>query len=218
MDDYLISIENGIKDWRVAFGIGEFAAEADAEVLDAVLQAGREFERLGATVENVDVSFLHAAALANGLMTPADGAAYHQQRLADHPDWFGPDVRKRLEAGRGLSSTEYSVARRTQSEIKHHLAKFFERYDLLLLPSTPISAPLIEGNDAIEQARRLTRFTAPFNLAGLPALSVPCGYTKNALPIGLQIVSGAWKEAAVLRAGRAYERETDWGARRPPGI
>ncbi len=217
-DDYLIGIENGIKDWRVAFGIGEFATDADAEVLAAVHQAALEFERLGARLENVDVSFLHAAALANSLMTPADGAAYHQQRLADHPDWFGPDVRQRLEAGQSLTSTEYIMARRTQSEIRHRLARFFEIYDLLLLPSTPISAPLIEGTDAVEQARCLTRFTAPFNLAGLPALSTPCGYTKSGLPIGLQIVSGAWREAEVLRAGRAYEHETDWGARRPPDI
>jgi aspartyl-tRNA(Asn)/glutamyl-tRNA(Gln) amidotransferase subunit A len=84
-----------------------------------------------------------------------------------------------------------------------------------LLPSTPIAAPLIEGNDAVEQARRLTRFTAPFNLAGLPALSIPCGYTKSGLPIGLQIVSRAWNEAGVLEAARAYERETDWNAPRP---
>jgi aspartyl-tRNA(Asn)/glutamyl-tRNA(Gln) amidotransferase subunit A len=218
VDDYLSGIENGIKGWRVAFGIGEFAADADAEVREAVHQAARDFERLGARLENVDVSFLHAAAQANGLMTPADGAAYHQQRLADHPDWFGPDVRRRLEAGQSLTSTEYIMARRTQSEIRRRLARFFESYDLLLLPSTPISAPLIEGTDAVEQARCLTRFTAPFNLAGLPALSVPCGYTKSGLPIGLQIVSGAWREAEVLRAGRAYERETDWGTRRPPVI
>jgi aspartyl-tRNA(Asn)/glutamyl-tRNA(Gln) amidotransferase subunit A len=138
--------------------------------------------------------------------------------LAEHPDWFGEDVRQRLEMGRSLTSTEYVNARRTQSEMKHRLGRFFEQVDLLLLPSTPISAPLIEGNDAIEQARRLTRFTAPFNLTGLPALSVPCGYTKSGLPIGLQIVSRSWNEAAVLQAGRAYERETGWGTHYPPII
>jgi aspartyl-tRNA(Asn)/glutamyl-tRNA(Gln) amidotransferase subunit A len=83
------------------------------------------------------------------------------------------------------------------------------------MPTTPISAPFIEGNDAVEQARRLTRFTAPFNLTGLPALSTSCGYTKGGLPIGLQIISRALNEAGVFKAGRAYERETDWGTRHP---
>jgi aspartyl-tRNA(Asn)/glutamyl-tRNA(Gln) amidotransferase subunit A len=216
VDNYLAAIENGIKGQRVALAIGNYLAEADPEVLNAVNQATHEFEKLGARVEKVDMSFLQTAALANSLMTPADGAAYHHQRLKEHPDWFGADVRQRLETGLNVTSTEYIMARRTQTEVKHRLGRFFEQYDLLLLPSTPIPAPFIEGNDAIEQARRLTRFTSPFNLTGLPALSIPCGFTKSGLPIGLQIVSRAWNEAAVLQAGRAYERETDWSTRLPP--
>jgi len=218
VEDFSSGIENGIKDQRVALAVGEYVENADPEVLDALHQAALVFEKSGAKVENVDMSFLYPAALANSLMTPADGAAYHHDRLAEHPDWFGEDVRQRLEMGRSLTSTEYVNARRTQSEMKHRLGRFFEQVDLLLLPSTPISAPLIEGNDAIEQARRLTRFTAPFNLTGLPALSVPCGYTKSGLPIGLQIVSRSWNEAAILQAGRAYERETGWGTHYPPII
>jgi aspartyl-tRNA(Asn)/glutamyl-tRNA(Gln) amidotransferase subunit A len=87
---------------------------------------------------------------------------------------------------------------------------FFESTDFLIVPTTPIAAPTIEGHDAVEQAGRLTRFTAPFNLAGLPALSVPCGFTKDGLPIGLQIVSRAWADAKALNAGYAYEQATEW--------
>ena len=78
-----------------------------------------------------------------------------------------------------------------------------------------IPALLIKGNDALEQARRLTRFTAPFNLTGLPALSIPCGFTLAGLPIGLQIVSEAWGEAKVLQAGHAFEQVTDWHKKKP---
>ncbi len=215
VENYLINIENGIKDMSVALAVGDYISEADPEILNTIEQAARVFEKAGARVENVDMSFLAAAASANSLMTPADGAAYHHQRLAEHPDWFGADVRQRLETGRNLTSTEYIMARRKQSEMRNRLDRFFEQYDLLLLPTTPISAPYIEGNDAVEQARRLTRFTAPFNLTGLPALSISCGYTKEGLPIGLQIISRALNEAGVLKAGRAYERETDWGTRHP---
>jgi Asp-tRNA(Asn)/Glu-tRNA(Gln) amidotransferase A subunit family amidase len=92
---------------------------------------------------------------------------------------------------------------------------FFTKYDVLLLPSTPVPAPLIEGTQAVGAAPQLTRFTAPFNLAGLPAISVPCGFTDSGLPVGLQIVSKHWGEAKVLQAGHAFEQATDWHNRRP---
>jgi aspartyl-tRNA(Asn)/glutamyl-tRNA(Gln) amidotransferase subunit A len=92
---------------------------------------------------------------------------------------------------------------------------FFESYDFLITPTTPIAAPTIEGHDAVEQAGRLTRFTAPFNLTGLPALSVPCGFTKEGLPIGLQIISRAWGDAKALNAGYALEQATEWHKKFP---
>ncbi len=215
VDDYLVNIEGSVYGWKIALGVGPYVDEADVEVLRAVEAATRLFERLGASVEKVDVTFLREAAVANSLITPADGAAYHKDRLAEHPDWFGPDVRQRLETGRAFTSTEYALARKTQSETKHRRGRLFRDYDILLLPSTAITAPPIEGNDAVEQARRLTRFTAPFNLAGLPAISISCGFSSGGLPIGLQMVAGAWREASVLRAARTFERETDWSLRRP---
>jgi aspartyl-tRNA(Asn)/glutamyl-tRNA(Gln) amidotransferase subunit A len=143
-------------------------------------------------------------------MTQSDGAAVHHDRLKEHPDWFGEDIRRRLQDGAKTTSTEYILARRTQTEIRKRCELFFESYDFLLTPTTPIVAPTIEGHDAVEQAGRLTRFTAPFNLTGLPALSLPCGFTKEGLPIGLQIVSRAWTDAKVLNAGYAFEQKTDW--------
>ena len=143
-------------------------------------------------------------------MTQSDGAAVHRDRLKEHPEMFGEDILRRLEDGANTSSTEYILARRTQAEVKKRLEQFFETYDFLITPTTPIAAPTIEGHDAVEQAGRLTRFTAPFNLAGLPALSLPCGFTKEGLPIGLQIVSRAWADAKVLNVGYAFEQATAW--------
>ena len=222
LGDYLNHLEDKIKGKKIALAAGEYVHKSNVEVITAVDDAAKVFTSLGAKVEQVEMDFLHEAALANGLMTQADGAAYHRERLAEHPDWFSADVRQRLETGRAFTSTEYSLARRTQAEMKLRFAQFFERYDFLLLPTTPITAPLIEDNEstppeyAVEQARRLTRFTAPFNLTGLPAISIPCGFSKEGLPIGLQIVTKAWNETGVLRAAQAYERETNWGTRRPP--
>lgn len=215
VDEYLSGLEGGVRGWRVAVLTGAYAWEADPEALEAVRAAAQVFEKLGAQVEPVALDWLREAALANSLMTQADGAAYHRQRLAENPEGFGVDVRQRLQTGAAFTSTEYSLARRTQTEMRRRMEGFFGQYDLLLLPSTPIPAPLIEGNDALEQARQLTRFTAPFNLTGFPALSVPCGFSSAGLPLGLQLVSEAWGEAKLLHAGHAFEQATEWHKQKP---
>ena len=210
VEDYLAHLEDGVRGWRIALAAGEYVEASDPQVLAGLTEAAQVFKDSGARVEKVDMSWLRDLALANGRMTQADGAAFHRERLAERPDWFGADVRQRLETGAALPSSEYALARRTQAESRRRFEMFFEKFDVLLLPTTPIPAPRIEGTQAIEAARQLTRFTAPFNLAGLPALSVPCGFTDEKLPIGLQIISKHWGEAKALRAGRTFEKATEW--------
>jgi len=216
--DYLSHIADGMRDRKLALGVGEFIEGAEDDVLQAVREAVRVFRDLGASFSEVNLDYLRQAAQANGVMTQADGAAFHRERLRDHPDWFGEDVRQRLEAGAAYTSTEYILARRTQAETRRRLERLFDEYDSLLLPTTPITAPLLEGENALERARILTKYTAPFNLSGLPALSIPCGFDSNGLPIGLQVVSRAWNEAGVLRAGYAYQLVTDWHLSGPPKL
>ncbi len=219
VDDYLTHLEDGVGGWRVALAAGEYVEACEPAIWQGVQDAAQRLKDLGAQVEKVDLSWLTELAQANTRMTQADAAAFHRQRLVEHPDWFGTDVRQRLETGAALSSTEYALARRTQAEGRRRFEMFFTKYDLLVLPTTPIPAPPIEGTQALEAARRLTRFTAPFNLAGLPALSLPCGLA-DGLPFGVQLVTRHWGEAKLLRAGHALEmaisadRPPDW--RVPP--
>ncbi len=205
----------GIQGWRVLLAGGEYVEDCDADVLRAVHEAAAVFERMGARVEQRDLSFLREAALANALMTQADAATVHRERLASQPQLFGADVRLRLETGRDVPTADYVTARRTQTELRHRLQQLITEYAVILLPSTPITAPPIEGSNAVEQARRLTRFTAPFNLTGLPAISIPGGFSPSGMPIGLQLVSGPWQERALLQAARSYEREMNWAAHLP---
>jgi len=213
--DYLGHLVDDMEGRRIAIGSGEFIETADPEVLNPVREAAKVFEAMGCKVEKVNVDWMRDAALANKTITQADGAAVHRDRLKEHPEMFGDDIRRRLEDGAKTTSTEYILARRTQVEVRKRCELFFEAYDLLIVPTTPIAAPTIEGHDAVEQAGRLTRFTAPFNLTGLPALSIPCGFTSEDLPIGLQIVSRAWADAKALNAGYAFEQATEWHKKYP---
>ena len=214
-DEYLVHLEEGVKSCRVVLGAGEYIQASDPEVGQALQTAAHVFKDLGAQIEKEDLSWIADLAQANSRMTQVDGAAFHRERLIAHPDWFGEDVRQRLEAGAAFSSTEYALARRTQAEGRRRFEMFFTKSDLLILPTTPIPAPPIEGTAAIETARQLTRFTSPFNLSGLPALSIPCGFTRDGLPLGLQIISKHWGEARLLQAAYAFEQATSWHLRHP---
>ena len=213
--DYLNHLNDKVKGRKIALGVGPFIETSDPEVLEAVQETVKVFESLGCKVQEVEVSWLQEAALANKTMTQSDGAAVHRDRLREHPEMFGEDIRRRLEDGAKTTSTDYILARRTQAEVRKRFENFFEEHDFLVTPTTPIAAPTVDGHDAVEQAARLTRFTAPFNLAGLPALSLPCGFTATGLPIGLQIVSRAWGEFKLLNLGHAFEQATGWHQERP---
>ena len=213
--DYLGHLVDDLGEKKVAFGFGDYVEASDPEVLTVVRETAKIFEAIGCKTQKVNVDWMQEAALANATITRSDGAAVHRDRLKEHPEMFGDDVRRRLEDGAKTTSTEYILARRTQSEVQKRCELFFESTDYLIVPTTSIATPTIEGHDAVEQAGRLTRFTAPFNLAGLPAISIPCGFTSEGLPIGLQIISRAWGDAKVLNAAYAYEQATEWHKQMP---
>ncbi len=214
-DDYLDQLSAGVRGMRIASASDEFFQGAEPEILELMRAAERCFTELGAQVEKVEFPHARRAARANGLLVPSDAAACYQKQLEEDPKLFGPDVLQRLQTGAAYSSSEYALARRTQTELRREFEMFFNEFDLLLTPATPVPAPPISGPDAIEQARLLTRFTAPFNLTGLPAISVPAGFTSTGLPAGLQLVSRPWAEAGLLRAAYAYEQANNWHQKAP---
>ena len=215
VDDYLSHIQQGVRDWRVALADDDYIQQADGEVLGILQQAAREFEKLGAKVIKTSLPEMGTAASNNSLMVVSDAAVLYAERFRSHPEAFGEDIQQRLAGGLKVSLEEYVHAREQQVIIRRRFERFFTDYDILLTPTTLVPAPLIEGPSALEQARVLTRFTAPFNLTGLPAMSMPCGFTKTGLPVGLQIISAPWREAAILQAGYSYETATEWYRVRP---
>jgi len=213
--DYFGHLVDDVEGRKIALGVGDYIEAADAEVLQAIRAATKIFESLGCKVTEVNVDWMRDAAQANVSMMRADAAAFHRDRLREHPEMFGADILQRLTLGANTTATEYALARRTQTEVKKRCEMFFESYDFLITPTTPNTAPVIEGNDALEQAALLNRFTSPFNLTGLPAISIPCGFNGEGLPIGMQIVSKPWWEAKVLNIAYAYEQATEWHKQKP---
>ena len=140
----------------------------------------------------------------------AEASAVHAHWIRTRPRDYGADVRTRLQLGALVGGADYVLAQRMRARIRQAMSRVFRDVDLVLLPTTPITAPVIgdrtvrwrSGKEPIDGA--LVRLTAPFNLTGLPALSVPCG-TAAGLPVGLQVV-GQWNdEARVLAVGQLIE-------------
>ncbi|MBI3522235.1 MAG: amidase [Chloroflexi bacterium] len=208
VDDYLIAIEDGVRGMRIAVPTDPFFTDVDPEVRRAVEESARLLEREGARLVPLSLPWVAEIGPFQAILIGSDAAAFHHDRLAESADGFGADVRERLQRGAARTGTDVALARRARTRMRREAARLFGEHDVLLLPATPIAAPELAGSDALAAAARLTTFTAPFNFTALPAIALPCGNTAGGLPIGLQLVSGPWREAELLRCARAFERAT----------
>ena len=211
VDDYLADLERGsgeIGEIRIGLAVPYFLEQADPVVAAAVRDATAVLGAAGAIVSEITLPRTEALRATQRAILGADAAAFHRERIGAHRAAYGADVALRIDAGMAVTGPEYALARRTRDELILAFDSVFDRMDLIALPTTPSVAPLREGADAVTAAARLTGLTSPFNLTGLPAISVPCGRDDDGLPIGLQLVSRRWGEALLLRVARAYERET----------
>lgn len=220
-DDYFADIEAGVRGLRIGVVTGHFMtrlgsdAQPAPEVAAAVRAAADLFAKEGARVEDAELPRSDELRDAQLAVIGTEAGAYHHARIDAHRDAYGADVARRIDTGLARTATEYALARRTRDELRRAYATALAEWDVVILPTTPTTAPLRDGQDAITAAAKLTAYTSPFNLTGLPAMSIPCGFDATGLPIGLQLVAGPWAEARLLRVARAYERATSWSERRP---
>ena len=215
VESYASGLEDGVKGVRIIVPAAYFFDDADPEVEHAVREAARTLVALGAVVSERALPRTAELRETQRAILSVDAATFHRERIAEHATDFGPDVLQRLRAGQQISGMETAQARRAAAEIRHEWTQMLGEESLILTPTTPSAAPEREGQDAIATVARLTTNTSPFNFTGLPALSVPCGFTREGLPIGLQLAAAPWREALLLRAGRAYEAATSWHERHP---
>jgi aspartyl-tRNA(Asn)/glutamyl-tRNA(Gln) amidotransferase subunit A len=221
VDDYTRDLAAGVRGLRLGVPRAGFFEAIDPEVARAVEEAIGVYRTLGATVEDMDGTALWNARQAVSDIMLADARHYHAAWLRDRPEEYGEDVRDRLMRRTDMSADEFIAAMRVRAAVTVETARLMTRYDGLLLPTTRIPAPPIAGQTIIIDGQEvfapniLTSNTNPFNLPGMPALSLPCGFTAAGLPIGLQVVTRRWDEVTALRIAAAYERATNWHTRRP---
>ena len=169
----------------------------------------------------VELPYIEDTLSANITIISSEAATVHQTEMDGRPHDYCEDVLARLSIGREHPATAYITARNTQRQMRDQLMDSLANYDALMLPMMPLGAPPIGQNDvlvggkAMDVRAAVTRYTQPFNLTGLPAISVPCGFTDDALPIGFQLAAKPFEEGALLRIAHAYERATEWHKHRP---
>ena len=196
-------------------GICEYyLRDLDPEVAAAVQEAIDLLRRSGVTIREVTLPELEGVQAASGVITGAEALAYHDERLRQRPDGFGPLVRQRLEKASQLTAMELVRAERKRLELVAAFERVFEEVDCLVGATIPILPPKI--GEAALILDSVTRLNSPQNMAGLPALSLPGGFSRSGLPIGLQVMANRNREDVVFRIGGHYQRETDWHRRRPP--
>jgi len=214
--DYMQMLRQGVQGLRIGIPKEFFFENLHPEVESAVRSAIGLLGEMGADLTEVDVPLIsEIPGGVTAIMLP-EALAYHQKWMSERPDDYGDDVRYRLELGATFLAVHYVQAQRfREMAVAAWREEVFPKVDLIVTPTTPITARPIEEGD-LQVTFNLIRFTNPLNFLGVPAISIPCGFTGEGLPVGLQLVGRWWDEATVLRAAYAYEQSTDWHERRPP--
>jgi len=220
--DYTAALGRDVKGLRVGRLVGAFVEGLAPELRTALDAAVRQLQDLGAVVDEVTLAHAADVPAASFAIVAPEALAYHARWMRTRPQDYQRDVRERLFTGAFISGVHYLRAQQIRALVRAEVEEALARRDVLLAPSTPIATtPLGERETTVDGVRvevrsALLRFTRPFNVSGHPACSVPCGFTRDGFPLGMQLVGRPFDELTVLRAADAWQRATDWHTRRPP--
>ena len=194
---------------RIAVPRKFFCEELDPEVTSAFEQALTVLSTMS------DISEINLEVPTDRTLQKAESYAYHCEFVRQSPELYQPETLRRIRTGEGISPEDAARCKRELQEARKQIASVFNDVDLLITPTTPTPAPVIselKANPDLLRPRELVllRNTRPMNVWGLPAISVPCGFTQSGLPIGLQIIGPHGGESEVLQLAHAYEQATAW--------
>ncbi len=219
--DFTAGLRDGVSGLRVGVLRDYFFRSLDSDVQLAVEEAVRVLEGQGAQIRDVTFPLASQIAVINSPIIQSEAATYHLPKLRNNWEQLSTKLRARLLPGLAVTADIYLNAQRARALVVQQCLELMQDVDVLLAPTEPVGAPRIDDEFVTIQGRTegvvntLTRLTRPFNLTGFPAISVPCGFTAEGLPVGLQLASRPWEEATLLRAAFAYEQATEWHTKRP---
>jgi aspartyl-tRNA(Asn)/glutamyl-tRNA(Gln) amidotransferase subunit A len=216
--DYSLSLREDIRGVKLGLPRHYFFdpdPSVNPEVVAAVETAVSVLEDLGAHVEEVSLPSLEHVRAANSVIMVSEAYAYHEPNLKARPQDFGEIVRGRFRVGALMSAADYLQAQRVRTLARREFAEVLKGVDLLVTPTMTQPAAAFKGYDPASTVRGRS-FTAPFNVTGLPAISVPCGFTEGGLPIGMQLAGKPFDEPSVIQAAYTYQQHAYWCDTRPP--
>ena len=218
-ENFLPRLDAGIEGVRIGVPNNYFFDDLAPGISDAVREAADKLASMGGILTPVDLS---GADTIQGDVMPmvwADLYAFHRDRVESQADMFGEDVLSRILLGKSVSGADYAEALQHRQVWNRRVERCLQTVDVILTPTTPVPAPRIaDSTNMLATTHRLTSFTFPFSWVGVPGLSIPCGFTSDGLPIGVQIHGRHWDEGLLLRIGATFQKETDWHLRKPPLI
>jgi aspartyl-tRNA(Asn)/glutamyl-tRNA(Gln) amidotransferase subunit A len=224
VSDYTASLRSSISSLRLGVPQDYFYEGLDPDIHSAMQTALSVFKTLGA--HPINIPPLAADATYASVMDPciavlqAEAYTFHQDQVANHPERYQKQTLERILAGNKVTIPTYVRSLRQLQHLRRSVARRIEGVDLLVTPTTPVPPYTIadlQSDPAAERPKevRMLRNTRPFNILGMPTISVPCGFTQSGLPIGMQLTGTLGDEAAILSLAHAYERATHWHQRRP---
>jgi len=219
--DYATAVREPIRGLRIGVPSAFYVDDLDSEVAKILDETIAALRGQGADIVQVELPDQRQLTAACQLVLATEAAAYHKRWLIERPQDYGPQVLMRLQNGLAIPGVTYLEALRWRGPaLAAHYAAV-AGVDAMIAPVAPVAAPTIAesdvGNspDAESVIQRLTRFTRPINYLGLPALSIPAGFTSRGLPVGMQLVGRSFDESTLLRIGAAFQRSTDFHDRVP---
>ncbi len=214
--DFAAELDDGVSEMRLGVPREWFDERegTNPEIMAAFEAALKVFEGLGARLVKIDAGPFVNSREATMTISMTESAAYHEETLRTRPQDFSADFRDRVRQGSLFSAVDYIQAQRVRTLISAQVEEILKDVEIILSPSGAQPAESFADMDP-ETRNKTPSYTPTHNLTGIPAMSVPCGFTESGLPMGLQIAGRAFDEATVLRVGQAYEQATAWHERHP---
>jgi len=219
--DYMAATRGSLKGLKIGVPTAFYVDDLDSEVARVLDETTATLKKEGAEIVKVELPDQRQLTAACQLVLATEAAALHKRWMIERPQDYGAQVLMRLQNGLAIPAVTYLEAMRWRGPALAAFLAAVAGTDAMLVPVAPIPAATIAesdvGNSLNAEAviQRITRFTRPINYLGLPALSIPCGFTKNGLPVGLHLVGRSFDEAMLLRIGAAFQRATDYHQRVP---